>query len=203
MKPLTQNTHSRHDGSFLSSCSCAQFFACSAPLTRTVLRTTSSPQPQVCESFSRDHECSDYHRVGFSFFGRHTSFRSVVLAQFGLCMVPSYAPVFAAFAPCAEICGSQRPSSVRHAPFVRISTQSERIFTHASPSLFSLPLLTPFPNPTATANHALQRTAPGVTACAPTRRPAPATFPHRLRRPPQSLSLGSLGVARLSLCPVS
>ena len=42
-------------------------------------------------------------------------------------------------------------------------------------------------------NHALQRTAPGVTACAPSRRPAPATFPHRLRRPPQSLSLGSLG----------
>ena len=37
-----------------------------------------------------------------------------------------------------------------------------------------------------------QRTAPGVTACAPTRRPAPAAFPHRLRRPPQSLSLGSL-----------
>ena len=42
-------------------------------------------------------------------------------------------------------------------------------------------------------NHALQRTAPGVTACAPTRRPAPAAFPHRLRRPPQSLSLRSLG----------
>jgi len=46
-----------------------------------------------------------------------------------------------------------------------------------------------------TPNHALQRTAPGVTACAPTRRPAPAAFPHRLRRPPQSLSLGSLDVA--------
>jgi hypothetical protein len=44
-----------------------------------------------------------------------------------------------------------------------------------------------------TPNHALQRTAPGVTACAPTRRPAPAAFPHRLRRPPQSLSLGSFG----------
>ena len=43
-------------------------------------------------------------------------------------------------------------------------------------------------------NHALQRTAPGVTACAPARRPAPAAFPHRLRRPPQSLSLGSFGV---------
>ncbi len=42
-------------------------------------------------------------------------------------------------------------------------------------------------------NHALQRTAPGVTACAPTRRPAPAVFPHRLRRPPQSLSLGTFG----------
>ena len=38
-----------------------------------------------------------------------------------------------------------------------------------------------------------QRTAPGVTACAPARRPAPAAFPHRLRRPPQSLSLGSFG----------
>ena len=46
-----------------------------------------------------------------------------------------------------------------------------------------------------TPNHALQRTAPGVTACAPARRPAPAAFPHRLRRPPQSLSLGSLGDA--------
>jgi hypothetical protein len=47
---------------------------------------------------------------------------------------------------------------------------------------------------TATANHALQRTAPGVTAHAPTTF-APAAFPHGLRRPPQSLSLGSLGVA--------
>jgi hypothetical protein len=47
-------------------------------------------------------------------------------------------------------------------------------------------------NPTSP-NHALQRTAPGVTACAPARRPAPAAFPHRLRRPPRSLSLGSLG----------
>jgi hypothetical protein len=44
-------------------------------------------------------------------------------------------------------------------------------------------------------NHALQRTAPGVTACAPTTF-APAVFPHRLRRPPQSLSLRSFGVAR-------
>ena len=43
-------------------------------------------------------------------------------------------------------------------------------------------------NPTSP-NHALQRTAPGVTAPAP-RRPA-AQEP---RRPPQSLSLGSLGV---------
>ena len=51
---------------------------------------------------------------------------------------------------------------------------------------------------TATPNHALQRTAPGVTACAPARRPAPAAFPHRLRRPPQSLSLGSLGDSRTS-----
>ena len=48
-----------------------------------------------------------------------------------------------------------------------------------------------------TPNHALQRTAPGVTACAPAAslRSPPATFPHRLRRPPQSLSLRSLGVA--------
>lgn len=42
-------------------------------------------------------------------------------------------------------------------------------------------------------DNALQRTAAGVTACAPARGPAPAAFPHRLRRPPQSLSLGSLG----------
>ena len=41
-------------------------------------------------------------------------------------------------------------------------------------------------------NHALQRTAPGVTAHAPAAF-APAVFPHGLRRPPQSLSLGSLG----------
>jgi hypothetical protein len=39
-----------------------------------------------------------------------------------------------------------------------------------------------------------QRAAPGVTAHAPTTF-APAAFPHGLRRPPQSLSLGSLGVA--------
>ena len=32
-----------------------------------------------------------------------------------------------------------------------------------------------------------------VTACCSRRRPAPAAFPHRLRRPPQSLSLGSFG----------
>jgi hypothetical protein len=49
-------------------------------------------------------------------------------------------------------------------------------------------------NPTSP-NHALQRTAPGVTACAPSRRPAPAAFPHRLRRLPESPSLGSLGDA--------
>ncbi|MEA3188678.1 MAG: hypothetical protein QOD99_2508 [Chthoniobacter sp.] len=41
-------------------------------------------------------------------------------------------------------------------------------------------------------NHALQRTAPGVTAHASTAC-APAAFPHGLRRHPQSLSLGSLG----------
>ena len=53
-------------------------------------------------------------------------------------------------------------------------------------------------------NHALQRTAPGVTACAPARRPAPAAFPHRLRRPPQSLSLGSLGdLAMRTICATS
>ena len=50
-------------------------------------------------------------------------------------------------------------------------------------------------------NHALQRTAPGVTACAPTRRPAPAAFPHRLRRPPQSLSLGSFGKKKSVMLP--
>jgi hypothetical protein len=59
-----------------------------------------------------------------------------------------------------------------------------------------------------TPNHALQRTAPGVTACAPSRRPAPATFPHRLRRPPQSLSLGRSATFRIfsgndALAPVS
>ena len=46
---------------------------------------------------------------------------------------------------------------------------------------------------TATANHALQRTAPRVTAPAST-----AAFPPAMqvpRRAPQSLSLGSLGVA--------
>lgn len=44
-------------------------------------------------------------------------------------------------------------------------------------------------NSTATANHALQRTAPGVTVAA-----SAATFPPAMqlpRRPPQSLSLGS------------
>jgi len=82
---------------------------------------------------------------------------------------------------------------------------------------------------TATANHALQRTAPGVTACARTASCRPATDPlttptalrptlnrlrpHRLRRPPPSLSLGALGVAArymkslvllfLSLCIVA
>ena len=77
-------------------------------------------------------------------------------------------------------------------------------FIHASPSDSqneigsSFMLATAYPEMPAfttrtSPNHALQRTAPGVTACAPTRRPTPATFPHRLRRPPQSLSLGSLG----------
>jgi hypothetical protein len=54
------------------------------------------------------------------------------------------------------------------------------------------PLTKPWPN------HALQRTAPGVTLAAADRpaacaHPAPATFPQPARRPPQSLSLGSLG----------
>jgi hypothetical protein len=49
-------------------------------------------------------------------------------------------------------------------------------------------------------NHALQRTAPGVTLAATHHpaafaHPAPATFPQPARRPPQSLSLGSLGDA--------
>ena len=53
---------------------------------------------------------------------------------------------------------------------------------------------------TATANHALQRTAPGVTLAAADHpaafaRPAPSHLrPQPARRPPQSLSLGSLGV---------
>ena len=51
---------------------------------------------------------------------------------------------------------------------------------------------------TATANHALQRTAPRVTLAAARHpaafaHPAPATFPQPARRAPQSLSLGSLG----------
>jgi len=46
-------------------------------------------------------------------------------------------------------------------------------------------------------NHALQRTAPRVTLAAPTAslRSPPAAFPQPARRAPQSLSLGSLGVA--------
>jgi len=48
-------------------------------------------------------------------------------------------------------------------------------------------------------SHALQRPAPGVTACAPTRRPAPSAFPHGLRRPPQSLTLGSVATEMKSL----
>ena len=51
---------------------------------------------------------------------------------------------------------------------------------------------------TATANHALQRTAPRVTLAATHRpaafaHPAPAMSPQPARRAPQSLSLGSLG----------
>ena len=45
-----------------------------------------------------------------------------------------------------------------------------------------------------TPNHALQRTATAVTACAPDRRHLSA-HRHRPRQPPPSLSLGSLGVA--------
>ena len=43
--------------------------------------------------------------------------------------------------------------------------------------------------------YALQRTAPDVTLAAPATslRSPPATFPQPARRPPQSLSLGSLG----------
>jgi hypothetical protein len=49
-------------------------------------------------------------------------------------------------------------------------------------------------------NHALQRTAPGVTLAAADRpaacaHPAPAAFPQSARRPPQSLSLESFGVS--------
>ncbi len=55
-------------------------------------------------------------------------------------------------------------------------------------------------------NHALQRTAPGVTACATHRlRPPPPAPTHRLRRPPQSLSLGSLclGGTQLELIAIT
>ena len=53
-----------------------------------------------------------------------------------------------------------------------------------------------FSNPTATPNHALQRTAPCVTAPA-----SAAAFPPTVqvpRRPPPSLSLGSLGASTFS-----
>ena len=58
-----------------------------------------------------------------------------------------------------------------------------------------------FSEMTATPNHALQRTAPRVTLAAAhhpaaSAHPAPAMSPQPARRAPQSLSLGSLGVAR-------
>ena len=65
-------------------------------------------------------------------------------------------------------------------------------------SIVSSALLSPRPSarscstssqPNQAPNHALQRTAPGVTPCS--RPPCPRTA--RPRRPPQSLSLGSLG----------
>ena len=75
-----------------------------------------------------------------------------------------------------------------------------------------LPLVSPSPNDhrsgfqsgslprTAMApNHALQRTAPGVTAHASHRlRPQPPAPAHGPRRPPRSLSLGSLAVSSRS-----
>ena len=66
--------------------------------------------------------------------------------------------------------------------------QSQVISSSLSPSDFS-PVARNRPE---TPNHALQRTAPGVTAHAPAACD-PAAFPHGLRRPPQSLSLRSLG----------
>ena len=84
-----------------------------------------------------------------------------------------------------------------------LSSSSSRAF-----SLLLAPSATGFADAqfpmTATPNHALQRTAPRVTLAAAHRpaacaHPAPAMSPQPARRAPQSLSLGSLGVATRTL----
>ena len=74
------------------------------------------------------------------------------------------------------------PSSTFRSPFMRLSPASSsvpRSFFHTCTETNRAP------------NHALQRTAPGVTVAASNRRLSPAV--QLPRRPPQSLSLGSLG----------
>ena len=58
----------------------------------------------------------------------------------------------------------------------------------------ALHFMTSFLQSTEAPNHALQRTAPAVTAAASSLRLSPTAQPPR--QPPPSLSLGSLGVAR-------
>ena len=85
-------------------------------------------------------------------------------------------------------------SALPNLPFLRRLHQDFSSVALASPSLFYFFLVPRFMTTAATPNHALQRTAPCVTAPA-----SAAAFPPAMqvpRRTPLSLSLGSLGVAR-------
>ena len=139
----------------------------------------------------------------WSFFPGHpreTLRHSVRFASLGRCLSPSHSPLPSP--PYITSFVAQAPHLVEA---FALPSRSSASLARASAaffwSSFSQPVLlataveyhsmTPLPTP-ATPNHALQRTAPGVTAHAPTAY-APAAFPHGLRRPPQSLSLGSFG----------
>ena len=82
-----------------------------------------------------------------------------------------------------------RPQSELHGPLLAAERSAASIFTRRSA------LTRPRSRKSQrTPNHALQRTAAAVTACAADRRHL-STHRHRPRQPPPSLSLGSLGVS--------
>ena len=133
--------------------------------------------------------------LGFAHAGTLAAMRGVfpVPASFAQRLLSSSAraPVClpGGFPPAPQPQFVSQPPPVQHGPQHAAARSAASIFTRRS-------ALTRrgFRESERTPNHALQRTATAVTACAADRRHL-STHRHRPRQPPPSLSLGSLGVA--------